>query len=119
MGATVRGSWVMLDGSRARHTMDRHGAGAARMAGQRPMTPAKLLSAHRSINNAQVINSGNPALSNEGRPIFRAVHKSKQTETHVVFDVRRRGLVVHTMYQHALDANGRRVRRRGGKKPPA
>ncbi|MDF7776879.1 phage minor head protein [Sphingomonas sp. AOB5] len=118
MGIAPRGEHIVLERSHARHILKRHGPDAWQQPGHRPVTLRNILGAHRVVNQADRLVRVED--SRDGNPGVRAIKRTGRTETHVIFTVRRRGLVVETMYRREIGPAGERVKKRsGGKKSPA
>ncbi|WP_066667361.1 MULTISPECIES: phage minor head protein [unclassified Sphingomonas] len=104
-GRPLRSPAVWLDWSNARHSLKRHGND------DYPVSTRMIGQVNRMLDRAtSIVPGARPGY--QGSPTIRAEHKQRKVTTVAVFEVRRRGLVLVTMYR-----KGSRPKRSGRVSP--
>ncbi|WP_439538694.1 anti-CBASS protein Acb1 family protein [Sphingomonas sp.] len=93
-GVRIKGDDVALDASNVRHIVVKH---SAERGGQRSVSGADIASASGLLNNARAIRATTP--SKNGSERFIALTRSRGERIYTVFEVRKRGVALVTMWK--------------------
>jgi hypothetical protein len=99
LGIRMKGEQVALDHDYTRHTLLHHGSESERNRGQVPITEDDLALAAMILNQSQNIKPGIPPKSKNGALRLEVVEDVGAYRYTVVYEVRRAGAVVFTMFK--------------------
>ncbi|WP_169542500.1 anti-CBASS protein Acb1 family protein [Sphingomonas baiyangensis] len=99
LGHSAGGKAVALDPGFTRHILKTHGGASERKRGQVPVTQRDIATVTSKLNRATNFRRGEPPTGRQGNPRIEAISRTSRIDTHMVFEVRKKRLVLVTMYK--------------------
>lgn len=99
LGILIKGQNIALDHDYTRHTLLHHGSSSERNRGQEPISDDDLALAGTILNQTKNLKPGTPPKSKNGCLRLEVIEEVGAYRYTVVYEVRRSGVVVYTMFK--------------------